>query len=218
MGELKSWHSPYKSLIDCSNLSVADDPSVRDSLVRTLRFFEGFFLRKAFGFSTSPNQSHRLLPFEVFGSRDAGLASVGLGPKDVRSDRDDLRSLIVIENHFQTHCVELSFAGPVAIDDKSKLDILRSKLTNNLMQWHSKWNLLIDCTDLSISSDIAEDFAKMELFFKGLFLKKTIGYGVKADSQFFPFSVYRARHKAVAFLENEGLTGGDQADCRSRKA
>lgn len=215
MPELKSWHSPYKTLIDCSNLLVrTDDEKVKPALDRLLKFFEGFFLKKAVGFGYNQQAGHDLLPFKVHSDENEALTEVGLAKGSLRPAGGDFRSAIQLQNHFRQHCVELTFAEETTIDTLDKLAILRSKLTNNLMQWHSKWNLLIDCHNLRLSPDLNDEFLKMEKFFKGLFLKQIVGYNNLSRADF-PFDSYRARHKAAAVLEGEGNFSGDEAECKS---
>jgi hypothetical protein len=114
--------------------------------------------------------------------------------------------------------VELSFSADAVIDTKEKLQTLRSKLTNNLMQWHSAWSLLIDCTHLEIAAELHADWELMLKFFRGFFLKEVLGYSPKSKELTYPFQVYRARHNAAGRLEGEGLFSGEDADCKSRKS
>ncbi len=215
MAELKSWHSPYKALIDCSNLSINhDDMQVKAALDRLIKFFEGFFLKKAVGFGYQAGAGHEVLPFKVHADENEALTEVGLNKSNLRPAGGDFRSMIQLQNHFRQHCVELSFSEDVHIDSLEKLSTLRSKLTNNLMQWHSKWNLLIDCHNVKISPDLSDEFLKMERYFKGLFLKRVIGYNNLSRAAF-PFETYRARHKAAAVLEGEGNFSGDDAICKT---
>jgi len=217
MEGLKTWHSPYKALIDCSNLTVAGAADeMKAELERMLRFFEGFFLKKAAGFGRADGRGHELLPFEVCASEDEGAAAIGIRTKHVGPVADDFRGLIQLQNHFRQHTVELNFAAPAILDSKIKLGELRSKLTNNLMQWHSKWNLLIDCTNLEFAAELHDEFKAMEKFFRGVFLKQVIGYSPRGPKESYPFEVFRARHNAAARLESEGGFSGDDANCKSR--
>ncbi len=216
--ELKSWHSPYSVLVDCSRLRVADSPEVASELEIMLRFFKGFFLKKAVGFGINQVDGAGRLPFEILPDEEAAAASVGLRRQAGPREKIEFRDLIQLQNHFQQHVVELSFSEPVEVNSKDMLQVLKSKLTNNLMQWHSKWSLIVDCTNLKITENLQDDFALVERYFRGFFLKSIVGYGANPAQQWFPFQVYRARHKAAAALENEGAFSGDAADCRSRKA
>ena len=112
--------------------------------------------------------------------------------------------------------MELNFAEDVVIDDKEKVEILKSKITNNLMQWHSAWNLMIDCSNLEMNPDINSEFERMLTFF-GDSLKETLGYSPRSKESQYPFKVYRSRHNAAGRLENEGNVSGDDANCQSRK-
>ena len=130
----------------------------------------------------------------------------------------DFRSSIQLQNHFQQHTVEMSFSIPVVIDQKAQVQTLKSKLMNNLMQWHSKWSLLVDCANLEVAPVVHEDFEKMLATLRGFFLKQAVGYAPRIAKENYPFEVYRVRHRAAAVLEGEGNFSGDKADCKSRKA
>lgn len=216
--ELKSWHSPYSLLIDCKQLRVQGTPEVRSELAVMMRFFKGFFLKKAVGFGISADSGSEHLPFEVFADESEAGAKVGLARRKQNKEELDFRDLIQLENHFQQHVVELTFAQQVHITETSQVQILKSKLTNNLMQWHSKWSLIVDCSNLQIDPGLEEEFKRLERYLRGFFLKSWVGYGAHAAKRWFPFDVYRARHRAAAVLDHEGSFSGNDADCRSRKS
>jgi len=48
-------------------------------------------------------------------------------------------------------------------------------------------------------------------------MKKVVGYNPSDSSDLYPFPVFRSRHKAVVDIEGEGIKGGDEAECRSKK-
>ncbi len=210
---LKSWHSPYKALIDLSLLNIPmplPEESQR-ALNIMFKFLKGLFLRDAVGFG----KTHLELPFSVFESREEAESSLGIRKQNL-VDPSDFRSQISIENHFQTHTVELSFRTLSIIETPEHIKILKSKLTNNLMQWHSKWNLLIDCTHLQIDPAMDIPWANLQKYLKGFYLKKLLGYSPHLPESTYPFDVFRSRHRAAAALEAEGMTAGDDAQCRSR--
>ena len=216
MSSLSSWHSPYKAVIDCRNLTVASS-DLEEPLKRMVTFFKGFFLKKVIGHGLDPEKNHQLLPFEIFAEEEEALSAVGLNKQRVTGQAGDFRSAIQIQNHFQQHSVEITFSDPVSLDSKEKLEQLRSKLTNNLMQWHSGWNLIIDCSNMGCAIDIHEAFEQMVVYFRGLFLKEVVGYSPSTSKESYPFPVFRSRHRAVGQLEAEGAFSGDEADCVSRK-
>jgi hypothetical protein len=212
MTALKSWHSPYKAMIDVRALTVA--PGAQAGLERMLKLFGGMFLRKVVGFGRVDGQGHELLPFPVVADEDAARAELGLrGPATPRSPTD-FRSLIQVGNDFQRHVVDLSFAQPVTLATKEQVATLKSKLMNNLMQWHSKWNLLIDCANLELAPDVTDDVTRMLKALRGFFMKDVVGFGVRAANASYPFDVVLSRHKAVLRLEAESVSG-DKAVCRS---
>jgi hypothetical protein len=215
--ELKSWHSPYKCMIDFSQVSVDEsNPDLKEAFEAMLRFLNGFFLRKAVGFGLDPSKNHSILPFDVEESEEQAAAKLGIRERQ-KTTPGDFRSSIQFENHFRQHVVEMSFSAPVKIDSKEKIATIKSKLMNNLMQWHSAWNLLVDCTEMEFEPEFKNDFMEMTEYFKGFFLKFTVGYSPKSKQDNYPFKAYRSRHKAVALLENEGMISGEDANCASRK-
>ena len=219
---LLSWHSPYKALINCSNLEVqCDHPEVEEKVKQRLKqivtFFEGFFLRKVAGYGFDQSKGHEILPFNVYESIDEAKQALGIRDPKSRNEYKDLRSQIHFDNHFKQHTIEVSFAQPVSLTSNEHLEVFKSKLLNNLMQWHTAWNLIIDCTNLEISREIHASFESMIKTMKGFFLKKVIGYSPKVDKELYPFLVYKARHKAAAALDSEGNFSGELANCSTRK-
>ncbi len=216
MKELSSWHSPYKVLVDCSELSVAPIPEVAKALELMVKFFNGFFLRKIVGFGFRPDVGLEQLPFPVTVTAEEAAVELGIrAPKERVAT--DFRSTIQLQNHFQQHSIELSFSEPVVISTKEQVQVLRSKLMNNLMQWHSKWSLIVDCANLEVTSDVGGEFERMVTVMRGFFMKHVVGYSPRGPKESYPFPVFRARHRAVAEIEGEGNFSGDEANCRSRK-
>ena len=217
MSALSSWHSPYKLLIDCENLWVAkDNPAIVAAVEKMFKFFKGFFLIKSVGFNESLEQGHAGLPVEFF-SREQAYEKLRLGELVLDAKPGDFRSQIQLMNHFRQQTMELSFKAPVLLGSPDELEILRSKMVNNLNQWHSHWNLLIDCTALEFSPVLNEAFAHFERFFRGVFMRSVVGYSPQSPGAVYPFKVYRSRHKAVASLAVEAHLAADEANCQSRK-
>ena len=217
MGQLSSWHSPYKVLVDCTQLTVNESPDVVKALDVMVRFFNGFFLRKIAGYGLDPLLGHARLPFSVHATSEDAALDLGVRqPKDRLPT--DFRSTIHLQNHFQQHTIELNFSEPVVISTKEQVETLKSKLMNNLMQWHSKWSLIIDCTNLEIAPEAMPLVDRMISVLRGFFMKRAVGYSPKGSKESYPFTVFRARHRAAAELEGEGNFSGDAADCVSKKA
>lgn len=216
---LSSWHSPYKAVVDCSNLIIKPetdtDEKVVKALNRMLKLLSGLFLKKAVGFGFDESKGHSLIPFEVVESQEEAFDKCGIRFKNSKKSDLDFRSSIQVQNHFNQHVMEVTFANKAVMDDLKKFSMLKSKITNNLMQWHSAWNLLIDVTDLEMSEELAPHFDRMVNYFQGLFLKKVMGYGPSKSK--FPFKVYRSRHRAAAELEASGHFSADEVRCRSGK-
>lgn len=216
---LNSWHSPYKAVVDCTNLIIAPEPNNEEKIVKALdrmfKLLSGLFLKKAVGFGFEKDKGHNLIPFDVTTSKQEAFEKCGIRFKDSKKSDLDFRSSIQIQNHFNQHVMEVTFANKAVMDDLKKFGMLKSKITNNLMQWHSAWNLLIDVTELEMSEELAPHFERMVNYFQGLFLKKVIGYGPSKSP--FPFKVYRSRHRAAADLEASGHFSADEVRCRSGK-
>ena len=215
MAQLSSWHTPYKALIDCQHLKVGDDAQLKDTLVTLVSFMQKLFLRKAVGFNRREGCNHELLPFAVLATEAEARQELGLRAQG-RPRGDDLRSQIVIQNHFRQQVVELSFSVPYVLDDDNKMAVLKSKLINNLTQWHSKWSLLIDCSNFSIDAAYRKNFAELEVFLRRYFLQKIVGYNRKGAEQDFHFPAFRSKHKAALQLERDTAVAGDEAHCRTR--
>ena len=215
MAQLSSWHTPYKALIDCQHLTLHDDAQLKEALETLLTFMQKLFLRKAVGFNRQEGSHHELLPFAVVATEAEARQELGVRTQ-ARPRGDDVRSQIVIQNHFRQQVVELSFSVPFVLDSDDKLAVLKSKLTNNLAQWHSKWSLLIDCANFNIDAPYRQQFAELEVFLRRYFLQKTVGYNRRGSEQDFPFAAFRAKHKAALQLERDTTVAGDEAHCRTR--
>lgn len=216
---LSSWHSPYKALVDCTNLKIhtsAKDKDINKALELMMSFFKGLFLKKIAGFGYKQDQGHDLLPFKVHETLEDAQKDLGVREKKDRKF-DDFRSTIQFDNHFKQHVIELSFAGPVKLDSSEKIKVLKSKLLNNLMLWHSSWSLIVDCSNLEMDTSIHPAFEDLKRSLKGFFLKNIVGYAPKSSKDSYPFPAYRARHRAAAELESEGNFSGEDANCASRK-
>lgn len=226
LNNLSGWHSPYKALIDCQNLHLTDNKEawddIKKSFERMHKLLSSLFLRKAACFGVQDDRLKSVLPFTVFDTSDEAETYLGIKKSKESRQAKSFRDTITFENHFQQHVVELSFSEDVTIDKLEQIAALKGKLTNNLMQWHSGWSLLIDCGHLSIDQSQFDNFDRMLTFLQGFFLKKTIGYSPKILQDktrcSYPFQVYRSRHKAAAELEAEGQFSGGDANCSSRRS
>ena len=218
---LASWHSPYSALLDCTNLTITPKDDVKAELARLILYLKGFFLKNIYGYGSAADKGHELLPFELQ-DEQAAMERVGLSRVRRSGELADFRSLICIQNHFSQHIMELSFDSLVMINQTEQIQMIKSKMTSNLMQWHTAWNLLIDCTNLTISEELNADFQGLLGYFRAFFLKKTVGYAPPKDSIHsinYPFNTYRSRHRAVALLTEPLLTdeliSGNKATCKS---
>lgn len=213
MEELKAWHSPYKALINFSNVTFSDESEAFFAhLKKMFDFLERFFLRKSVAWGLKQIPANIEFPFEVVESEEEACKVLGLRER-VRAPSEDFRSLIRLDNHFEQKNVELSFLEPVILT-KEKVAILRSKMTNNLMLWHSHWKLLIDCHNLEIPAESHQGFESMVRFLKGFFLEDVVGYSPLSKDLSYPFSVFRSRHKAAAQVKSSGTDSGRDAHCK----
>jgi hypothetical protein len=214
MQALSSWHSPYSALLDLNNIrTVSEGDAVQKELQLMLKFFEGFFLKKAVGFRSDSNSPINL-PFEIMSSEEKARATVGLDRQARKREKGNFRDSIQFTNDFRRHVIEVSFSYEAQIGGAEQWLDFKSKLSNNLMQWHSKWNLLINCENLEVSELGQSGWIDFQRYFSGFFMKNTLGYNPSKGLKF-PFQVYRSRHKAVAQLENEGAFSGNEAHCQS---
>lgn len=220
LGHLASWHSPYKAMLDCQNLSFAPEgEEVVAELEKLQVLLKKFFLRKAVAFGFKEESTPAGFPFEIFADQEKAAEALGIRDFSKRkTDKSDLRSLIYFDNHFKEHLVELSFGSEVHFKTSKDVQILKSKMMNNLMLWHSSWKLLVDCSKLQIDTSVFADFAKLEKFLRGFFLKEIVGYSPFSRESKYPFPIVRSRHKAV--LQFEGLSSeeGSVANCASRRS
>ena len=102
------------------------------------------------------------------------MAADNLGIRERKQVKPgDFRTAIQFENDFRQHVIELTFSDKVSITTTEQVVTLKEKLTNNLMQWHSKWSLLIDCTNLeNVDPKLEKDFERTFKFLRGFFMKK----------------------------------------------
>lgn len=208
---LKAWHSPYKALIDFSNVHIEHSPELMGELTRLFEFLKRFFLRKVVAWGLKEQIEN--FPIELVVAEEDALKILGLGERGPRTSSGDFRSLIHIDNHFEQKNIELSFLEPVVLT-KDKVAILRSKMTNNLMLWHSGWHLLVDCTNVQIPEESYEAFQSMVRFLKGFFLQEIVGYSPTQKDLKYPFPVYRSRHRAAAQVKGDGTESGRDAHCK----
>jgi hypothetical protein len=215
MGALRTWHSPYTCLFDARNFFISEE--MRQPFEKLVQFFKGFFMRKIVGFYEQ-NAEKPWMPFELFEGYENATAQTGLGREGgLKRDLADLRSRIQIDNDFTAHVMEVSFLAETHLVGAQDISILKAKLTNILMQWHSPYSILINCVNLTFDDSAKTEFSKLERFLKGFFCKIVIGYAPKAEKSTYPFVTFRSRHLAAAELEHEGLKSGDVANCSTRK-
>ncbi|WGL60787.1 hypothetical protein QEJ31_04150 [Pigmentibacter sp. JX0631] len=212
---LKSWHSPYTCLFDLRNFTINSELELE--FEKLIKFFKNFFMRKIIGFYDKNSPSVNVSFDKIEGFEEAasqtGLARANSPERKVT----DLRSKIQFDNDFNAHVMEISFLSETELNTKEDLAILKSKLQNNLMLWHTPYSIIINCLNLSFSAEAKIEFNKINKFLSAFFCKKIVGYAPKGQKDTYPFLTYRSRHLAAGSLENEGLEAGDKANCSTRK-
>lgn len=214
---LASWHSPYKCLVVIPADTTLDTDIIAAKLPPLAKFFKGFFMRKLVILSASDQWPDDLEGAEVIADHSAAMAAIGQKGPLPNAAAKTLRQKLTLANDFQNQVVELAASEPVVLETVKDINILKAKLTNNLMQWHSPWNLVVDMANLQFAAGLSDEMAKLIKYLSGFFLKNAVGYGIKVDLSSVPFKIYRSRHKALTHIESEGHGSSDVADCASRK-
>jgi hypothetical protein len=211
---LKRWHSPYTCLFDVRNFEVVAEKKA--DFEKLIKFFKNFFMRKIVGFGEE-GVLREDLPFEVIGVYEEAIKKTGLSRGGgLTRDLTDFRSRIQVDNDFNAHVMEVSFLAETIFESADDVKILKSKLQNILMLWHTPYSVLFDCSRMKIEAPAKEEFARLEKFLKSFFCKGMVGYGPRLEKDSYPFPTYRARHLAAAQLEHSGLNAGDMANCSTR--
>ncbi len=217
MDELGKWHSPY-TLVLVSEQEVPADTPFWGVLAKQADFFKKFFLKKVVlaGEWIPPSEPNSESSWVICPDLESALQKAGWrGKRSTLSG--GFRSQIQFESFFKQNVLELSFASSVVVDTSAKIQAVKAKLTNQLMQWHSPWSLLINCGNLEVGSGLLDEFGSSLESFKKLYMLKMIGYSPASKDAQYPFKVYRSRHKAAAELDSASAIAGDTANCSSRK-
>ncbi|KAB8027964.1 hypothetical protein [Fluviispira multicolorata] len=215
IANLKSWHSPYTCLIDFRDFDIK--PELIPAFENTLKFFKNFFMRKIIGFYEDELKKPHVKIEMIFGYENA-IKQTGLARgRGIQKVKGDLRSSIQIDNDFNAHVMEITFAEHVDFSNNADIQILKSKLQNILMMWHTPYSIMFNCVNCTFSPETHSEFVKVERFLKGFFCKAIIGYAPKEAKETYPFITFRSRHLAAASLENSGIDSGEIANCSTRK-
>ena len=201
---LKAWHTPYKACLDLSLLAIpSTDPKLTAPLFRMIKFFKGFYLKKAAIVGLEYSEP---LPIANLSTLTAALDHIGVrSSQRVKSiHTDNFRSLIQIENHLHDQIVEVSFSAPITLTSQSQIAALRAKLTNNLMHWHHSWCLLIDMSSITeIQEKVRTPINQMLQFFSGFYMLTALGYGPSATqlNQGIHLKCFTTKHKAMITIQ-----------------
>ena len=129
------------------------------------------------------------------------------------ADVANLREQLIVLNDFKQNTMEVTSDTQIQIQSKEDLNILRSKIMNALMQWHSPWNLIFDGTAINFSEGVQiEPILKV---LKGFHLESVVGYGPKMAKDL-PFSTFRSRHRAMTEIQKTTEASGNQAHCQNK--
>ena len=212
---LKSWHSPYTCLFDLRDFVLTKEKE--QSFHKLIAFFKNFFMRKIIGFYEE-NSNIVNIEFETIVGFANAIAQTNLSrEKILASTTNDLRSKIQIDNDFNAHVMEINFLADTDFVTASDIAILKSKLQNMLMLWHTPYSIMFNCVNCTFSEEAKLEFEKIERFLKGFFCKIIVGYAPKNSKDSYPFPTVRSRHLAAASLENSGIESGEIANCSTRK-
>lgn len=212
---LSSWHSPYTCLFDLRNFKISTD--MENSFDKLIQFFSNFFMRKIIGFYDE-NSNKINTKFEtVIGFENATSQTKLNRENTFKKDLNDIRSKIQIDNDFNAHVMEINFLDKTEFLTKNDVAILKSKLQNILMLWHTPYSVMINCNNCIFSEEAKKEFSTIEKFLKGFFCKTIIGYSPKENKDSYPFLTFRSRHLAAASLTHNGLESGEMANCSTRK-
>ena len=221
---LKLWHTPYKACLDFSKLIISSESSeLVAPFFKLIKFFNAFHLRKAciYGLDYSGE-----LPIENLGSFEEAMEflKVRTGRRMVY-DPESFRSVVMIENHLESHIVEVMFAREVVFDSAEKVGDLRGKLTTNLMHWHHSWYLLMDVSGASCTAESHKPLRQMLRFLEGFFMGKAFGYGKRAGEfgTDFPMKIFRTKHQAMVVIKKlvdaeASETADESCTARARKS
>lgn len=210
--ELKLWHTPYKVLLDMSLVTFGSNHQDQlKSLQRTLQFFKGFHLKKAVIYGLPYDQD---LPCANFMQKQAAMDYLGLRssqsslPSNQEDHRKLFRSSLVIYNHLQENTVELVLSQQTPLLTDWHVELIRSKLTNNLMQLHGSWWLLIDVSLVDQLSDSSlKPLRRMIRFFQGFFMVGAVAYGKVFNSSFDEkLRFFKTKHRALNDLKKKQNT------------
>ena len=179
---------------------------------------KSLFLIKIAGYGYKIDSGHDNLGFVVHADEQAALKYLAVRSLQRVNKKDgDFRSLIRFENYFSTNLVELSFATKVDLITNSQVEILKSKMLNNLMLWHDKWNLLVDCSNLEIKHDLFEDFERLFKQMRGFFMLQVVGFASHRRGASYPMKVFRSRHLALDFFKkNPVVSQESEVNCVNR--
>ncbi len=209
---LGSWHSPYKVVMDFTGVEVASELASKFDFIQ--KYFTGFHLRKMIGFSSTPNNVLDGLPFSICKSIEDAFTEINIrAPKTVSSGATSLREKLLVRNDFQQNTMEVTSDSEVQINSKEDLQVLRSKIMNALMQWHSPWNLIFDGTAIIFAEGV--QIEPMLKVFKGFHLESVVGYGPKMAKDL-PFHTFRSRHRAMTEIQKTTEASGNQAHCQNK--
>ena len=215
--QLKHWHSPYKAVINFNNhhynLKITSD--FNDQLTKIIKFFTGFFLQKVVCYGL--NLDIKDFPIIICKDKDHALKTLGIRlDNSCYSDNQQLsiydrtRNALIIDNDIDNYVVELGLGYQLMINQNQNIDAIKSKLTNNLIHWHSFWCLIVDGSNiLSIDQKLDKKLAGLIKFFHGFFLKSVVIYNVNHlsfDAFFYTNSlitVTRSRHKALMIIKKQ---------------
>ncbi len=196
------WHTPYSCLVHLGGLSVA--PPFEREFSRMLSLFRGFHMRKIVavtaGLELSEENKATLQKcgFDaIASSREEALEVMGFrGRSGAPLDDGSVRKRIRIENFFEDHYMELTFTAPTNLHTQDDVLELRTRIEYAIHQWHSEYQVILDCSNLTVSPETFSEFEKLQTFLHAFFCKGFFGHSPK-EGENYPFKTFLARHLAL---------------------
>ncbi len=106
------------------------------------------------------------------------------------------RSTLEYKNFFEQRFIEISSSGLIILRTYDDVFELRACIEHNILQWHSDYCVVFDCSNITIATSAGEEFDKIQRYFRAFFCRGFFGYSVCAE-QHFPFRVFRTREAAL---------------------
>lgn len=218
-----NWHTPFSCVLDCSHLRIA--PGQVKTFQRFINHLRSFSMKKIIGFCESEAQRLELagveLPFDLALGRDTALRAAGFRKRSsaTAAEDADLRDVLQFEHHFDQRVMEVLCLRQVEFSSAAEVAVLRDKFENMVLQWHSPFVLLLDCTSCTFQPEAHAAFADFVGFARSFFCVGIVGFQPCGPRENYPFPTFRTRHRALeqcnALLDDSARAATTGARCRT---